>query len=328
MTSPPGARYNVSFWLEYNHHGEAVARGIRPASAPAEMRSPMHTSARHERKEDNLAAMAGDDRRRLYTIRTILLPGGAVRAPGAPPPSALAAREMQQFRRDAMPNMWDSQKPIRDPDAQPRSATKFNSTFQFDPKWSASEQRKLDHREERRPKLEAAEKRRLTRSCIRPASKSSALPFSTAASRANQRRGLSAGAQASDARPSTATAWRRRQAAHAAAASRSRVDTVFAGTVRARRLRSVSVFHSKFSLYGIFVWARTSLNNQTWRVPARADGESATEAGLRQVRANQARRPVKRQDASYPCRIQAGPTYRSGGRVDFTKQTVAHWCSC
>jgi hypothetical protein len=37
---------------------------------------------------------------------------------------------------------------------------------------------------------------------------------------------------------------------------------------------------------------------------------------------------VKRQDASYPCRIQAGPTYRSGGRVDFTKQTVAHWCSC
>ena len=55
-------------------------------------------------------------------------------------------------------------------------------------------------------------------------------------------------------------------------------------TVRARpgRLGALSVFHSKSSLYGGFVWACRALNGQKRRFPARAGASLGTTRGRRQ----------------------------------------------
>ena len=39
---------------------------------------------------------------------------------------------------------------------------------------------------------------------------------------------------------------------------------------RPGRLSGLSVFHRKYSLYGVFVWVRRPVNSQKWRFPARA----------------------------------------------------------
>ena len=142
--------YNVSFWLEHTHYGDEVARGLRPrsvspggrlrpdsAKVATVSRPPLHRTAACQRRRSQPAssgaggggpmavAVAADPedeaRRQLFEVRSLLLPGAGLRRPGTTTSVSAGARAADRLRKDSMPLRWDSDGPIRDRAAQPRS---------------------------------------------------------------------------------------------------------------------------------------------------------------------------------------------------------------
>ena len=80
----------------------------------------MHQHPEQQEPAPRAAGPAEQARRQLFEVKSLLLPGAGLKQPGITRSVGPAARKLDKLRKESMPLRWDSDTPIRDPNAQPR----------------------------------------------------------------------------------------------------------------------------------------------------------------------------------------------------------------